>query len=215
MLPGNNSFSTDPTSGQKWDVYTIIASLSTHDSHIKNPAQPLPEEFSAWLEGCRRQDRLSQERLYRHFYDRMMMVVKRTFQDQDAAVTILNNGFLRAFTRITQFNGTGSFEGWLRRIMHHSAADYFRQNKLRLQAETSLPPETEVHDKYEPTAYRELLQLLRFLPPATRMAVNLFVIEGYSHKEIAAMLGISTGTSKWHVSEGKRLLKDFLIKRNA
>lgn len=99
--------------------------------------------------------------------------------------------------------------------MLHAAADYYRDNRVRLQSETELPPEAEVHDRHEPSAYRELLQLLHFLPPATRMAVNLFIIEGYSHKEIAAMLGISAGTSKWHVSEGKRLLKEFLIKRNA
>ncbi|MGE7773417.1 RNA polymerase sigma factor [Chitinophaga sp. NPDC101104] len=197
------------------DVYVYIASLGNHDAHIAGQACPGPGELTAWLEGCRRQDRLCQERLYKHYYDRMMAVIKRTFPDPDAAVTILNNGFLRAFTRISQYSGTGSFEGWLRRIVHHAAADYYRANQLRLQSETALPPEVEVRDGSEPAAYRELLQLLHFLPPATRMAVNLFIIEGYSHKEIAAMLGISTGTSKWHVSEGKRLLKEFLNKRNA
>lgn len=99
--------------------------------------------------------------------------------------------------------------------MHHAAADYFRDNRMRLQSEAALPAEADVRDPHATPAYRELLQLLHFLPPATRMVVNLFIIEGYSHKEIAAMLGISTGTSKWHVSDGKRLLKEFLKKSNA
>ncbi len=113
---------------------------------MAGPAEAGPEGLSAWLEGCRRQDRLCQERLYRYFYDRMMAAIKRTFPDPDAAVTILNNGFLRAFSKISQYNGSGSFEGWLRRIIYHAAADYFRENQQRLLSETALHPETDIQD---------------------------------------------------------------------
>lgn len=144
-----------------------------------------------------------------HFFDKMLAVVKRTFPDQDAAISILNNGFLRAFAKIGQYSGSGSFEGWLRRIIHHAAADYFREHRRQLET-APLPPHLPLADGHDQAAYKELLQLLHYLPPATRMVINLFIIEGYSHKEVGAMLGISTGTSKWHVSEGKRLLKVLL-----
>ncbi len=147
------------------------------------------------------------------FFDKMLAVVKRTFPDQDAAISILNNGFLRAFTKIGQYSGSGSFEGWLRRIIHHAAADYYREHKTQLDTAVPLPPHLPLADTHDPAAYKELLQLLQYLPPATRMVINLFIIEGYSHKEIGVMLGISAGTSKWHVSEGKRLLKELLNQR--
>jgi RNA polymerase sigma-70 factor (ECF subfamily) len=168
-----------------------------------------PDHLALLLEGCRRHDRLSQEKLYMHFFDKMLAVVKRTFPDQDAAISILNNGFLKAFTKIGQYSGSGSFEGWLRRIIHHAAADYFREHQRQLET-AELPQHLPLADGQDEAAYKELLQLLQYLPPATRMVINLFVIEGYSHKEIGAMLGISTGTSKWHVSEGKRLLKELV-----
>jgi RNA polymerase sigma-70 factor (ECF subfamily) len=141
----------------------------------------------------------------------MLAVIKRSFSDQDAAISILNNGFLRAFKKIDQYDGRGSFEGWLRRIITNAVADYFREHEAELTIKKIEINENlrEQHTK-DPMAYKDLLQILQHLPPATRLVINLFIIEGYAHKEIAEMLGISTGTSKWHVSEGKRLLKTLL-----
>jgi len=145
------------------------------------------------------------------FFDRMLAVIKRNFPDKDTAVSILNNGFLRAFKKISQYNHTGSFEGWLRKIMLHAVADHFQANKAALSRQQApLPDNMAMDGAPDPLAFKDLLGVLQQLPPATRLVVNLFMIEGYSHKEIAAMLGISTGTSKWHVSEGKRLMKDLL-----
>lgn len=171
--------------------------------------QPIP--LTALIEGCKRQDRLCQEKLYGRFFDQMLAVIRRSFSDQDAAISILNNGFLRAFKKIDQYNGRGSFEGWIRRIITHAIADYFREHETELAIQKTEIKENlpEQHTK-DPMAYKDLLQVLQYLPPATRLVINLFIIEGYSHKEIAGMLGISTGTSKWHVSEGKRLLKPLL-----
>jgi len=163
------------------------------------------------IEGCKREDRLCQEKLYALFFDQMLAVIHRSFSDQDAAISILNNGFLRAFKKIDQYKGSGSFEGWLRRIITHAIADYYREHEAELNIRKAEIAENmpELHTK-DPMAYKDLLQVLQHLPPATRLVINLFIIEGYAHKEISEMLGISTGTSKWHVSEGKRMLKNLL-----
>lgn len=136
-----------------------------------------------------------------------MGMIRRYTSDQDAATTILNDGFLRAFRKIRQYARQGSFEGWLRRIITHAVADYFRAHKLQ---ESSALPEDLPALPQDPLAYKDLMLVLQRLPPATRVVINLFVIEGYSHKEISAMLGISSGTSKWHVAEGRKLLQEML-----
>ncbi len=170
-----------------------------------------PEPLAALLEGCQRNDRLCQEKLYMMFFDKMLAVIRRNFPDRDTALIILNNGFLRAFKKIAQYKQTGSFEGWLRKIVLHAVADYFQAHKAELSRQRqALTENTAGATVADPMALKDLVAILQRLPPATRVVVNLFIIEGYSHKEIADMLGISTGTSKWHVSEGKRLLKDFL-----
>lgn len=167
--------------------------------------QPDPQHL---IDGCRQQDRLCQEKLYLYYFDKMLGMIRRYTNDHDAAISILNNGFLRAFKKIAQYNSSGSFEGWLRRIVAHAVADYFRDHRLQ---ENNVLPENLPALPSDPLAYKDLLLVLQRLPHATRVVINLFIIEGYSHKEIAAMLGISTGTSKWHVSEGKRLLKELLV----
>lgn len=154
---------------------------------------------------------MCQEKLYYLFFDRMLAVIKRYTSDRDQATDILNNGFLRAFQKIGQYGQTGSFEGWLRRIMVHAVADYFRNRggQMKEQTVAELPGDIAATTT-NTLEYKDLLLVLQQLPPATRIVINLFIIEGYSHKEIAEMLGMSTGTSKWHVSEGKRLLQQYL-----
>nr|WP_298735491.1 RNA polymerase sigma factor [uncultured Chitinophaga sp.] len=165
------------------------------------------------MEGCRRNDRLSQEKLYNLFFDRQLSMIRRYTSDRDKAVDILNNGFLRAFKKIGDYSHTGSFEGWLRRIMIHAIADYFRsaQAQIKAQAVGEIPEYAHYTDDNNQLEYKELLLVLQQLPPTTRVVINLFIIEGYAHKEIASLLNISSGTSKWHVAEGKRILKEQLL----
>lgn len=142
----------------------------------------------------------------------MMDTIRRYTNDRDTALHILNNGFLKAFLRIDQYAYQGSFEGWLRKIITNAVAEHFRSNRPNPQViiTSELPDHLTKYDGHQPLAYKDLLALLQRLPPATRMVINLFLIEGYTHKEIAAMTGISVGTSKWHVAEGKRLLQQML-----
>lgn len=142
----------------------------------------------------------------------MLDMIRRYTNDRDTAMHILNSGFLKAFQKIGQYNYSGSFEGWLRKIVTNTIAEHFRsnRNKPEIIMTEKLPEHIAQYNGDHPLEYKDLLALLQRLPPATRMVVNLFLIEGYSHKEIAEMAGISTGTSKWHVAEGKRLLQQML-----
>ncbi len=160
-----------------------------------------------------RNQRSAQEKLYHLFYARMMGVVKRYIDHQEQAEEVLNNGFLRAFQKIDQYTFQGSFEGWLRKIVFHAVSDYVKQN-VRYNEKIVLVEKDQYvqKDHADRLYYNQLLELVQCLPDATRSVFNMYVMEGFSHKEIGKMLGISEGTSKWHLSEGRRILKDKIEK---
>ncbi len=163
------------------------------------------------IEGCKKNDRLSQAALYKKFFGKMMAMCLRYAASRDEALEILNEGFLRVFTNLAHYNSTGSFEGWVRRIIFHTAMDTVR-TRLRYKEE----PMAENFDASVPENLTEnllaadLLLLLEKLPQATRTVFNLFAIEGYKHQEIAQLLKISESTSKWHVSEARKQLQKLL-----
>lgn len=139
----------------------------------------------------------------------MMALVKRYIDQDVQAEEILNNGFLRAFQKIKQYTFQGSFEGWLRKIVFHAVADYVKQHVRYTEKIVLVEKDQYVHkDHADRLYYNQLLQLVQSLPDATRAVFNMYVMEGFSHKEIGKMLGISEGTSKWHLSEGRRQLKE-------
>lgn len=139
----------------------------------------------------------------------MMAVVRRYIDHYEQAEEVLNNGFLRAFQKIDQYTFQGSFEGWLRKIVFHSVSDYVKQNTRYNEKIMLVEKDEYVHkDHADKMYYEQLLLLVQQLPDATRSVFNMYIMEGFSHKEIGKMLGISEGTSKWHLSEGRRILKD-------
>ena len=159
------------------------------------------------IQGCVQNDRYCQEQFYRQYFPVMMALVMRYTEDRETGLTIVNNGFLKAFKNLSSFRFEGSLEGWLRRIMVHAVADYFKSTKTRFDCKNLELKDHETpyieHGKYD---YNQLLKTLNLLPPATRAVINLFFIDGYSHAQIAGILGISEGTSKWHISEGRKIL---------
>ena len=166
-------------------------------------------ELEELIKGCIQNERSSQERLYKLFYPRMMALVKRYIDEDMQAEEVLNNGYLRAFQKISQYTFQGSFEGWLRKIVFHAVSDYVKQNMKYNEKIVLVEKDQYVHrDHAENLYYNELLQLVQSLPVATRAVFNMYVLEGYPHKEIGKILGISEGTSKWHLSEGRRILKE-------
>jgi len=143
----------------------------------------------------------------------MMGVVRRYIDQPEQAEEVLNNGFLRAFQKVQQYTFQGSFEGWLRKIVFHAVSDYVKQN-VRYNEHIVLIEKDEYvqKDHADKLYYNQLLELVQALPVATRSVFNMYVMEGFAHKEIGKILGISEGTSKWHLSEGRRLLKDKIEK---
>lgn len=167
------------------------------------------------IEGCILNKRTSQEELYRLFFPKMIALCFRYTSDEDKALTMLNDGFLKVFQKINTFEGRGSFEGWVRRLVFNSISDYFRKEnkyvKLLLFEEAEKKEENLVLDRLY---YNDLLKLVESLPGNTHKVFQLYAIEGYNHREISEMLNISEGTSKWHLSEARRKLKELLISNN-
>lgn len=166
------------------------------------------------IQGCIANDRRCQEALYRKYFQTMMSMVRRYTQDEDKAIEILNNGFLKVFKKIDTFRSEGSFEGWIRRIVYHSISDFFKKESgylkfIVLEEAEQDEPQNALHGLY----YDDLLQIIGALPERSRQVFNLYAVEGYSHKEIADQLEISEGTSKWHLSNARDQLKKLLESR--
>jgi RNA polymerase sigma factor (sigma-70 family) len=166
-------------------------------------------ELEELIHGCIRNERGAQEKLYKLFYPRMMATVRRYIDHEEQAEEVLNNGFLRAFQKVSQYTFQGSFEGWLRKIVFHAVSDYVKQHVKYNEKVVLIEKDQYVHkDHADRLYYNQLLELVQALPGATRSVFNMYVMEGFSHKEIGKILGISEGTSKWHLSEGRRQLKE-------
>jgi len=165
------------------------------------------------INGCIDNDRRAQERLYKQFYVSMMSVCMRYTRNEDDAIEVLHNGFLKVYKNMHRFDPLkASLYTWIRSIIIHSAIDFIRQNakhsrQVELIQATEPYIDSEAIDKLNA---QELLHLVRRLPPATQTVFNLYIIEGFTHKEIGIMMGISEGTSKWHLSEARRLMQKFL-----
>ncbi len=171
------------------------------------------------VEGCVRNDRYCQEYLYRQYFDSMMRMCMRYTQDKDLAMEIVNTGFLRVFKKLHTFQFKGSLEGWIRKLVFHSLSDHFKKKErkvffLEMEDRDAPVSETALNKLY----LEDILKLVDELPDATRDVFVLYAIDGYTHVEIGKMLGISEGTSKWHLSTArkklKRLIGQFYNKKN-
>lgn len=174
------------------------------------------QEFSETdlIDGCLANNRRHQEALYRRYFPKMMSMVMRYAQDQDRAMEILNNGFLRVFKKLDQYKGTGSFEGWIRRIVYHAVSDYYKKESRYLKFIVLDEKDRDVpSDGLDRLYYEDILQLVEKVPSKSRAVFKLYAIEGYTHDEIGKMLGISSGTSKWHLSNARDYLKKSISKR--
>ena len=174
------------------------------------------------LAGCRQKDRQYQEQLYKQYYSMFLLVCARYAKDMQDAEQLLNDGFLKVFTHIGSFKDKGSFEGWMRRIMVNTCLDYLRSNYLRdsmVMHVNALPPTVAEstmsvnNTGLEQIEFKELLGLVQELPVITRTVFNLFIFEGFNHKEIAAQLDISEKTSHWHIHQARATLQK-KIKKN-
>ena len=163
------------------------------------------------IEGCKRGDRKSQEALYRDHYRSMISICLWYTKSQQDAVEVLNNGFLKVFKNISRYDpAKGSVYTWIRKIIVNSCLDFVKQNG-RFEKHRELSEAMDIPaQKVSSIRTAELLAIVRSLPRATAAVFNLYVIEGYNHREIGELLAISEGTSKWHLSEAKRSLREKL-----
>lgn len=171
--------------------------------------------LSKIISGCVANQRKAQEELYRLFFPKMIAMCYRYTSEEDRALMIVNDGFLKVFQKIGTYESRGSFEGWVRRLVFNSISDHFRKEnkymKLMVFEETEKKSDELVLDRL---FYDDLLKLVSKLPGNTHKVFNLYAIEGYNHREISELLKISEGTSKWHLSEARKKLKQLLITAN-
>ena len=155
-----------------------------------------------------------QEELYRRFSPRMYAVCLRYAGNPEEAEDILQEGFIKIFKKLGSFRSEGSFEGWIRRIFVNTAIEHFRRKRY-LQPVTE-KEENTVEGSYlsvlDNLAERDIIELIQQLSPGYRTVFNMYVVEGYTHKEIGDMLGISEGTSKSQLSRAKVILQQMVKK---
>lgn len=171
------------------------------------------------LDACRRRDRKAQSELYRRCFGVLMGVCRRYTKQDDEAMDWLNRGFLKVLTHLDKYQPSAPFEAWIRRIMINTIIDAYRRErryKETQQLSTFETPQEQRHQVDLNTAdlqfdAEEVEQMIRALPPMTQQVFNLFAIDGYSHKEIAERLGISDGTSKWHVATARKSIQAKMI----
>jgi len=171
------------------------------------------------IKGCIAGDRGAQAQLYNLYARKMMGVCSWYAHNREEAEEILQDGFIRVFNYIHRFRGTGSFEGWMRRIMVNAALLKYRSRSSHLKPVIEFNP--DLHDAAENISAIELLEakelvsLVQCLTPGYRMVFNLFVLEGMKHREIAELLGISEGTSKSNLAAARLILQKALTAKNA
>ena len=172
--------------------------------------QNIPE--SDLITGCIEGNRRMQEILYSRFSAKMYGVCLRYASNAAEAEDILQEGFIKIFKKIDTFRSEGSFEGWVRRIFVNTAIEHFRRRKYLMPVTEK--EENTIEGKYisvlDELAEQDILNLVQELSPGYRTVFNMYVVEGYTHKEIGDILGISEGTSKSQLSRAKVILQDMV-----
>lgn len=192
----------------------------------------VPEEIL--IKECQNFNQLAQRQLYDRFAPKMRAICYRYANDPEEAKDILQEGFIKVFTKISQFSSTGSFEGWIKRIIINTAIEHFRKNKkntpIFLDSLNGAEIEDELEDEYREDISKkdfsegfsfqvileagidkqELLNAINSLPDTYKIPFNLFFIENYSHKEISELLKIGEVTSRTRINRGKRILQKII-----
>lgn len=164
---------------------------------------------------CKSGERKAQELLYHRFASKMLGVCFRYAADRMEAEDMLQIGFIKVFEKIGDYRGDGSFEGWVRRIMIHSSIEFYRKHHKMIHVadlEGEAQEQLVSPNITAALAAKDLMLLIQQLAPGYRIVFNLFAIEGYSHREIAALTGITEGASKSQLSRARNILKGQVMK---
>ncbi|NSW44975.1 MAG: sigma-70 family RNA polymerase sigma factor [Bacteroidales bacterium] len=169
------------------------------------------------IEQCLKNDKASQKKLYDSLAPKMYAVCLRYASKRVAAEDILQEAFIKVFKYLPTFNFSGSFEGWVRRIVVNTALDHIKKYAEPFEEmNESNTDETliSVNDAIAQLGAQDLFRLIQSLPEGKRLIFNLYAFEGYSHKEIAQLLGISIMTSKGQYSKAKKILQEKIMNLN-
>jgi RNA polymerase sigma-70 factor (ECF subfamily) len=168
------------------------------------------EDLHDIIEGCKRNDRSSQEKLYRQFYPGLYALCKKFFVNQHDILTALNDGMLKVFENISQYDpAKGELFNWAYTIVRNSAITLLNsRNIIRPTTEITFKIEQSLFENpFKSLEWKDVYYYLDKLPPATRAVCTLHYLEGFAIKEIAEQLNLSEGTIKWHLSESRNRLK--------
>ncbi|HZH36637.1 MAG TPA: sigma-70 family RNA polymerase sigma factor [Flavisolibacter sp.] len=171
----------------------------------------------ALLEGCIKNNAVAQRALYERYSHKMFAVCYRYAHNREDAEDMLQEGFIKVFTQIQKFENRGSLEGWIRRIMIHTCINILKKNK-RFNESVDLihAGSLQVREDSIPSIVqaKEVVECIRMLPLGYRTVLNLYAIEGFSHKEISTMLDVEESTSRSQYTRAKSMLEDILLKKN-
>lgn len=157
---------------------------------------------------CKENDRNAQSEIYQLYAGKLFALCLKYSRNYQEAQDNLQNGFITIFNKIDQYDFKGSFEGWIKRIIINTALQTYRQKNVLNLVTEEIPEEVEIEIDEEEVSLEYLLKLIQELPNKYRLVFNLYVLDDYSHKEIAEMLGISEGTSKSNLSRARVILRN-------
>jgi RNA polymerase sigma factor (sigma-70 family) len=171
------------------------------------------QNIESLLQGCLANERKAQEGLYREFYGFAMSVALRYSRDEHDAADIMSHAFVKIFKSLRTYDpNKGSIHAWIKKIVMNEGLDHIKSRKRfsdNVELETVAEPEVN-NTILQQMGSEEIMNIIKRLPPATHAVFILYAVEGYNHREIGERLGISEGTSKWHLSEAKKILQQKL-----
>lgn len=182
------------------------------ESHIRKAADAEKEMISA----CIQKDRRAQKELYEKYFAKLFPVAMRYMKNREEAQEATQIAFIKIFNSLGKYDNTGSFAGWMSRIVVNSCLDQLRKRKRNFtDGDLELAPEVSIDpDAIARFSEQELLDMIQRLDDKQRMVFSLVEIEGFKHKEVAEILQITEGTSRWYLNQAKTNLKEMIIKSN-
>jgi RNA polymerase sigma-70 factor (ECF subfamily) len=168
------------------------------------------------LQGCLNNLATAQEALYNQFSPRMLGVCYRYARNREDAEDMLQEGFIKVYSQIHQFRGSGALEGWIRRIIVHTCINVIKRNKKFSDSVDLIHASSiQINENNIPSMLqaKQVVECIRLLPIGYRTVLNLYAIEGFSHKEIGAILDIEESTSRSQYTRARALLEDILLKK--
>lgn len=170
----------------------------------------------AIIAGCLQNDVAAQRELYNRYSPKMLSVCYRFAQSREDGEDMLQEGFIKVFTQMHTFQNKGAFEGWIRRIIVHTCINFLKKyKKFNESVDLAYADYIQVKEETVPSIMqaRQIIECIRLLPLGYRTVLNLYALEGYSHKEIGQMLDIEESTSRSQYTRAKSMLENILIRK--